>query len=56
MVTSLCMMAIVQLVEGQVVATNFGVESTVPSFTVIVGADGFVKNEPHYPGLGLVCS
>jgi len=37
-------------------ATNFGVELTVPSFTIIVGIDGSVKNEPHCSGLGLVCS
>jgi len=42
-----------QLVEGQVVVTNFGVEPTVQSFKIIVGADGSVKNEPCYQGLGL---
>jgi len=42
-----------QLVEGQVVATNFGVGPMVPSFTII---DSSVKNEPHCQGLCLVCS
>jgi len=32
-----------QLVEGQAVATNFGIEPTVPSFITIVGTDGSVK-------------
>ena len=45
-----------QLVERQVVATNFGVEPMLPSFTIIVGADGSVKNEPRCRRLGLVCS
>ena len=35
-----------QLVEGQVVATNFGVDPMVTSFTIIVGADNSDKNEP----------
>ena len=30
------------LVKGWVVATNFGAEPTVPSFTIIVGVDGSV--------------
>ena len=45
-----------QLVEGQVAVTNFGIELMVPSFTIIVGTDGTVKNEPHSRGLGVVCS
>jgi len=36
-----------QLVEGQVVATKCGVQPTVPSFIIIVGPDGSVKNEPY---------
>ena len=42
-----------QLVEGQVVVTNFGVEPTVPYFTIIFGGDGSVKNKPCCCGLGL---
>jgi len=40
----LCMDDGDQLVEGHVVATNFGDEPPVPSLTIIVGGDGSVKN------------
>jgi len=33
-----------QFVEGQVEATNFEAEAAVPSFTIIFGGDGSVKN------------
>ena len=52
MVASVCMTA----TSWQVVTTNFGVEPTVPFSTIIVDADGSVKNEPRCLGLGLVCS
>jgi len=45
-----------QLVKGNVVVTNFGVEPMVSSFAIIFEADGSLKNEPCCCGLGLVCS
>jgi len=48
-----CTANVDQLVEGQAVVTNFGIEPMVPSFRIIVDAHGSAKNEPHCRGLGL---